>query len=696
MNLRKIFTPSCFKITVSITAVITVVYLLSPTFIELVELKALDVRFKARPKVKDGDEVVILTIDEKSLKELGRWPWPRSVMARLIDSLTAYDVKVMGLDIVFAEKSQDKREDTVLATAVERSGRVILGYYFSFGQETPGAEGRELESFYDVKTMGEKASIITGDGVVGNIERIGKGAAGFGYFNIVPDIDGGVRWDPLVINYKDRYYPPLALQTLKFYLGNPPLTLTLADYGVARLRLGDLYIPVDEDGRMTVNYYGGQKTFPHYSISDAIANRIPREKLKDRIVLIGSTATGIYDMRVTPFEPTYPGVEIHATVIDNILHQRFITRPQWLAILDIFAIIVVGITLGLVIPRFSAWLGFVFAISILASYLLLNLYIFSSNGLWINVVYPAMTVVLTYPGIILYRYITEEKEKKWIKGAFQYYITASVMEEILKRPDMLKLGGEERELTVLFSDIRGFTTISENLSPERLVSLLNEYLTAMTDIVFEHKGYLDKYIGDAIMVVYGAPVPQNDHQAQACITAIEMMAELKKLQQKWEKDGMPLIDIGIGINTGPMVIGNMGSKRRFNYTVMGDSVNLASRLEGLNKNYGTHIIISEKVYENIKNEFLCRELDMVKVKGKTEPSRVYELIGRIEDTKDLLEMTETFNMGLKYFRCSEFENAVREFERVLALKSGDIPSEIYIKRSQYLMNGLKPDWEETV
>jgi len=218
----------------------------------------------------------------------------------------------------------------------------------------------------------------------------------------------------------------------------------------------------------------------------------------------------------------------------------------------------------------------------------------------------------------------------------------------------------------------------------------------MTDIVFEHKGYLDKYIGDAIMVVYGAPVPQNDHQAQACITAIEMMAELKKLQQKWEKDGMPLIDIGIGINTGPMVIGNMGSKRRFNYTVMGDSVNLASRLEGLNKNYGTHIIISEKVYENIKNEFLCRELDMVKVKGKTEPSRVYELIGRIEDTKDLLEMTETFNTGLKYFRYSEFENAVREFERVLALKPGDIPSEIYIKRSQDLMNGLKPDWEETV
>jgi len=196
MNLRKIFTPSCFKIAVSITAIITIVYLLSPTFIELVELKALDVRFKARAKVKAGDEVVILTIDEKSLKELGRWPWPRSIMARLIDSLTAYDVKVMGLDIVFAEKSQDKREDAALARAVERSGRVILGYYFSFGQETPGTEGREVESFYAVKAEGESTNIISAEGIVGNIGTIGNGAAGFGYFNIVPDIDGGVRWDP--------------------------------------------------------------------------------------------------------------------------------------------------------------------------------------------------------------------------------------------------------------------------------------------------------------------------------------------------------------------------------------------------------------------------------------------------------------------------------------------------------------------
>lgn len=692
--LKKFLTPSCFKIAVSITVAIVALYLLSPAFLEIVELKALDVRFKSRPRIKPGDEVVILTIDEKSLDELGRWPWPRSIIARLIDSLTAYEVKVMGFDIVFAEPSQDKKEDARLAKAVKDSGRVILGHYFSFGRENHGIEGRELDNYYDVKTMGNGQNITSGDGIVGNIEQIAEGAAGFGYFNIVPDVDGGVRWDPLAINYRDRYYPPLALQTLRHYLGDPPLSITLADFGVARLKLGNLSIPIDEEGRMIVNYYGGQKTFPHYSISDAIFNRIPREQLKDKIVLIGSTAVGIYDMRVTPFEATYPGVEIHATVIDNILHERFISRPKWLSIIDIFVIIAMGLTLGVVIPRLSAWLGFAVAISILAFYLLLNLYIFSNQGLWINGVYPSLVVVLAYPGIILFKYITEEKEKKWIKGAFQYYVTESVMDEILKNPDMLKLGGEERELTVLFSDIRGFTTISEQLSPEKLVSLLNEYLTAMTDIVFEYRGYLDKYIGDAVMVVYGAPLPQEDHSRQACVTALKMMTELKLLQEKWEKEGLPFLDIGIGINTGPMVIGNMGSKRRFNYTVMGDSVNLASRLEGLNKNYGTHIIVSEKVYENVRNEFLCRELDMVTVKGKTEPSKIYELMGRIENTTDIVEMVEIFHQGLALYRNSDWENAIKRFERVLEIKPADKPSEIFIKRSQHILEGLKTDPNE--
>lgn len=691
MDIRNIIKPTYLKIAVSIAVLIVIAYFLSPSFLDLVELKALDIRFKSRPGVQPGKEVAIIAIDEKSLKELGRWPWPRTVMARLIDSLTSYDVKVMGFDIVFAEESQNRDEDAALARAIEKSGRVILGYFFSFGEETPGREGRELDSFYEVKTLGIGADLIRADGIVGNIDSITEEAGGFGYFNIIPDTDGAVRWDPLIINYKDRYYPPLALQTLRHYLGNPPLTLTLADYGVMALRIGNLSIPVDEEGRMLVNYYGGQQTFPHYSASDIIFNRIPKERLKGKIALIGPTATGIYDMRVTPFEATYPGVEIHATVMDNILHKRFITRPQWLAIIDILAIISIGIILGLIVPRLSALKGLLFATTVLIGYLFANLYVFSTKGIWINAVYPAATVILTYPMIILYRYITEEREKRWIKGAFQYYVTASVMEEILKRPEMLKLGGEEKELTVLFSDIRGFTTISETLSPEQMVSLLNEYLTSMTDIVFEHRGYLDKYIGDAIMVVYGAPVPQNDHPIQACLTAVDMMAELKRLQKKWEMEGLPFMDIGIGINTGPMVIGNMGSKSRFNYTVIGDSVNLASRLEGLNKTYGTHIIISESVYRDVRDIFLCRELDTVKVKGKLKPSLIYELIGKRSDTKEFVEFTEIFHRGLGYYKEKDWEKALREFEAVLRLRPGDRPSEIYVERCRRLMSGLQID-----
>lgn len=693
MDIRNIIKPTYLKIAVSITMLIVIAYFLSPPFLDLVELKALDIRFKGRPGVQPGEEVAIIAIDEKSLKELGRWPWPRSVMARLIDSLTSYDVKVMGFDIVFAEESQNRDEDAALARAIEKSGRVILGYFFSFGQETPGREGRELDSFYEVKTLGHGTDIISADGVVGNIDSITEEAGGFGYFNITPDMDGAVRWDPLIINYKERYYPPLALQTLRSYLGNPPLTLTLADYGVMNLKFGDISIPVDEEGRMLVNYYGGQKAFPHYSASDIIFNRIQKERLKGRIALIGPTATGIYDMRVTPFEATYPGVEIHATVMDNILHQRFITRPQWLAIIDIMAILIIGIILGLIVPRLSALKGLLFATTVLIGYLFVNLYVFSTKGIWINAVYPAATVILTYPMIILYRYITEEREKRWIKGAFQYYVTASVMEEILKRPEMLKLGGEEKELTVLFSDIRGFTTISERLSPEQMVSLLNEYLTSMTDIVFEHRGYLDKYIGDAIMVVYGAPVPQSDHPIQACLTAVDMMTELRRLQERWEREGLPFMDIGIGINTGPMVIGNMGSKSRFNYTVIGDSVNLASRLEGLNKTYGTHIIISESVYRDVSEIFLCRELDTVKVKGKLKPSLIYELVGKRSDSRALVEFVETFHKGLGYYKDKDWEMALMEFEAVLRIKPDDRPSEIYVERCRRLMGGPAPDLE---
>jgi adenylate cyclase len=297
-----------------------------------------------------------------------------------------------------------------------------------------------------------------------------------------------------------------------------------------------------------------------------------------------------------------------------------------------------------------------------------------------NLIYPVLTMMTIYLGITVYRYVTEEREKKKIRGAFQYYLTPSVVNEILKDPAKLKLGGDKKHLSVMFSDIRGFTTISEKLSPEELVRLLNEYLTAMTDIVFKYEGLLDKYIGDAIMAVFGAPLEQPDHALRACRTGLEMMAKLQELRAKWAAEGRPDVDIGVGINSGDMVVGNMGSEMRFDYTVMGDSVNLASRLEGTNKEYGTHIILSEFTYEIVKAELYCRELDAVRVKGKKRPVRLYELLGERRDAAQWQPWVEPFETGLAEYRAGRWDEAMAAFNKVQEIRPGDYPAQLYVER----------------
>ena len=285
-----------------------------------------------------------------------------------------------------------------------------------------------------------------------------------------------------------------------------------------------------------------------------------------------------------------------------------------------------GLVTGLVLPRLRAIFSVLLIGVLFFGYLMASQKLFVQKGIWLNAVYPLLTMVIVYTAVTLYRYIVEEREKRKIRGAFSFYVTPSVVNEMLKNPDKLKLGGDKKELSVLFSDIRGFTTLAEEMEPEALVNLLNEYLTEMTDIVFEFDGLLDKYIGDAVMAVWGAPLEQTDHPERACRTALKMLDRLTKMQQQWEAEGTPRLDIGIGVNTGPMVVGNMGSERRFDYTVMGDSVNLASRLEGINKEYGTQVVISEFTYERVKDDFFCRELDAVRVKGRAKPAKIYELV----------------------------------------------------------------------
>ncbi len=667
-KLKTILRITPVRITFFVIPVALVLFLSDFQFFRLMELKTLDLRMASRGPLVPGNETAIAAIDEKSISELGRWPWPRSTIARLVDLLKKGGAKAIGFDIVFSEPDdradlktidaltaemkksgvtdsnvlnllQRQRasagEDGILAASIQKAGNITLGYFFHFSQQENEKELAHITQYrmedHAARIVNSRYSAVnslsgtSNDGYLPrafapetNISILAAAAQNSGFFNTLPDSDGSNRWAPLVVALGENYYSSLAVSMVCSYLDFPVLSLNLESYGANSIGIGEKTIPTNESGQLLINYLGPPRTFPHYSVADILSGTIPPDTFRDKIVLVGATAVGIYDLRVTPFSSTFPGVEIHATVIDNILHENFLTHSSFIRMIDVGAIILFGLIMGLLVSRLRPISGMASALLIIAVFIAMNFLAFFRLNVWLNLVYPLTTMMMIYLGITIYHYFKEEQEKKKIRSAFQYYLTSSVINEMLKNPGKLKLGGDRRNLTVLFSDIRGFTTISEKMTPEELIMLLNEYLTAMTNQVFYYDGLLDKYMGDAIMAVFGAPLDQPDHARRACLTALAMMRELRRLQNKWEAEGRPVFDIGIGINSGEMVVGNMGSAMRFDYTVMGDMVNLGSRLEGANKEYGTNIIISEFTYNHVKDTICCREIDSVRVKGKNQ------------------------------------------------------------------------------
>ncbi|MEE8622162.1 MAG: adenylate/guanylate cyclase domain-containing protein [Syntrophobacteria bacterium] len=724
-----------------LTGLVVFFYMAENPFLDRIERRSLDVRFLTRGKEPAGPFAVLATIDEKSLDEIGKWPWPRAKIAELITRLSEEGARVIALDIVFSEPDENNNlkfiesiqqetrslglrapklerfleearaqadNDSILAAAIRRSkAPVVLGYFFHFSQEeidhlsqdeldnkrsNTGASAVKLVQF--LSPQAKKVEVYEALLPESNIDKLVQASRIAGYYNIFLDIDGTVRWIPLVIRYQDRFYPALSLEAVRSYVGDIPLRVRVADHGIESIQLGSVTIPTDEKGRMLINFRGGPQTFPHYSVADIIAGRTPANAFRDRIVFIGSTAIGVYDIRVTPFSNTFPGLEVHANVADNILRQNFLFRPGWASLFDLGAILFMGMVTGLVLPRLRAIFSVLLIGVLFFGYLMASQKLFVQKGIWLNAVYPLLTMVIVYTAVTLYRYIVEEREKRKIRGAFSFYVTPSVVNEMLKNPDKLKLGGDKKELSVLFSDIRGFTTLAEEMEPEALVNLLNEYLTEMTDVVFEFDGLLDKYIGDAVMAVWGAPLEQTDHPARACRTALKMLDRLTKMQQQWEAEGTPRLDIGIGINTGPMVVGNMGSERRFDYTVMGDSVNLASRLEGINKEYGTQVVISEFTYEQVKDDFFCRELDAVRVKGRARPVNIYELVALRSEEDPRVAIIEPFAQGLHHYRSQEWKIAEDKFHEVLNRIPDDFAARLYLQRIAELREKPpQPGWD---
>ncbi|MBI3814632.1 MAG: adenylate/guanylate cyclase domain-containing protein [Nitrospinae bacterium] len=733
------FTPTGYKIGFLITILSLIIYGIDIPFFHIMELKAYDLHFLSRGIIEPTNEVIIVAIDEKSLDRFGRWPWPRTRIAELVDKLKEYEAKVVAFDIVFAEPDEssginvirglkdrlkgkgreiistietvekESDNDLKLTSSLKNNPSVILGYFFFTSPEEikhikkgqgSGVKGQgyirssRYTSVRNIEKGAPVPELLNAVGIQENIPAIADAAVDSGYFNIAPDADGTVRWLPLAVKYKDNFYPHLSLSAVRKYFDSPPLILNAAGYGVDSINIGNLNIPTDERGRLLINYRGHQRTFPHYSFSDVVEGVVPAGLFKDRIVLVGATATGIYDMKVTPFGASFPGIEIHANVIDNILSQDFILRPDWVAVFDISILLLNGILLSIVIPKIKPVYTAIITIALICFYIILNNYIFNNWHLWLTEVYPVFSIILVSGGVTIFQFMTEEKKKREIRKAFSHYVSPSLVNEIVKDPKKLILGGEEKRLTVLFSDIRGFTTVSETLKPDALVKLINDYLTPMTDIVLKNGGTIDKYMGDAIMAFWGAPIWQEDHQTRACRTALEMLKKLAELQVIWEKAGIPKFEIGVGISTGRVTVGNMGSDIRFDYTIMGDTVNLGSRLEGLNKEYGTFIIVPKYTYEDVKGDFIFRQLDWVKVKGKDRPIKIYELMGENSNGSGLRGIAEKFESGLNSYMEREWDKAEVYFQDVIKIKPNDKPSSVFISRIKELRKtDLPSNWD---
>jgi adenylate cyclase len=519
-----------------------------------------------------------------------------------------------------------------------------------------------------------------------------------GYFNSLPDFDGVIRHTALTMRVGDRYFPSLDASLAAIALGLKPqdiipvtqtpeegALLESVDFG------GKVRVPVDGRGLMAINYLGRDHTFENLSIADIMNGRKDPE-LKGKIVIVGATAQGTFDQRVTPLNKITPGVETHANALENILSGRFLRRGLMVDLVEVafalglallFAQVFARVKVTRALPVLGASTAAVWAASSVAFW----------AGYAVFAALPLVELGSMFVLVTVFRYATEEKTKRQLRKAFQLYLNPEVMEEMLEQPQNLQLGGKEMELTVLFSDIRGFTTISEKLSPKALVHLLNEYLSPMTDIVFRRRGTLDKYIGDAVMAFFGAPVQTELHAANGCDTALEMIEALHRMREKWRIDdpSLPAVDIGIGINSGPMVVGNMGSSQRFNYTVMGDNVNLASRLEGLNREYGTHILVTEQALiaarKGLKDEaaYTARELDSVRVKGKAEPVRLFELRRRGLPLTEELPLLHGYAQGLALYRAQKFAEARLQFESLLERFAGDGPSALMLTRCDRML-----------
>ena len=704
--------------------------LLRIPLIDSLENLAYDARLNFTLPNTVDNRIVIADIDEKSLSEVGQWPWERSTLARLMDILfDHYQIKVVGFDMIFAEedessglrilqdlangallyndefqyeleKIQPSLENDSLFSQSLAGRKVVLGQVFNQHEEVafnqlPSPIGSLSDKYAD------KLPIIQPKGYSANLSILQNNATTAGFFdNPTLDEDGIFRRVPIIQEYKGGLYESLALAVARLALDSPELKINIQvaqenTYSIEVASLGEYAIPVDKDVAILVAYRGRQNSFPYLSIADILNKKIPAGQLKDKIILIGTSAPGLLDLRSTPVQNAYPGVEVHANIISSILDQRIKHRPAYITGFEFISVLVLGVIMISILAFLSPlWIS-IFTVGMSLLILASNMLAWN-NGLVLPIASPILLIISLFILQMSYGFFVESRGKRQLAKLFGQYIPPELVDEMSDDPTDVIMEGQSKEMTVLFSDVRGFTTISEGLDSKELSQLMNSFLTPMTHVIHEHRGTIDKYMGDAIMAFWGAPLDDPHHAKNALLAGLDMIKRLAAMQDEFKARGWPEIKVGVGLNTGMMSVGNMGSEFRMAYTVMGDAVNLGSRLEGLTKQYGVEIIVSESTAEALP-EFEYLELDYVAVKGKDKPVKIYEPIGlSIELAKDQKSEIRRFNKALKLYRQQQWDMAEQE---IFSLSQSATTLDrsvykIYLDRIMYFRaNPPDSDWD---
>lgn len=692
-------------------------YIMQPRILRFLDYKIYDQLLIRQHTTKTSGVPVIVDIDEKSLAALGQWPWPRYRIALLLEKIRAGGALAVGMDVVLAERDrtspallrQQMKSELMLDVSFQGLPKAledndallanvlvgkpyVLGFYFSFSraeadQQTQVGEclikPAQIAVLSDPGALQPEQALHSAFGSVCPLPVLAQAATATGFFNATPDSDGILRRVAMLIHWQGRIYPNLALATLMQAAGDQNLLLKLDSQGTESMRFAGSVIPLDRAGQLLVNYRGGGGVFPYISALDILEGRVAPDALNGKIAFIGTSAAGLKDLRATPFTAVYPGVETHATIVDNILTQDFLSIPDYAPAVELFATILAGIAITLlvawaravwvVLPLFGMGLGLWES----------SAYLMSTARIYISPLYAYIILGANFTLLTLLKFWREEKQKKFIHGAFSHYLAPAVINQIMESPESLSLQGQEKEVTVMFSDVRGFTTMSEKLTPTQVTDLLHDYLTPMTHIITTNMGTLDKFIGDAIMAFWNAPIDVPDHQKKALASALQMLDHLHVLNEGFQTKFGLTIKIGVGLHCGRVRVGNMGSADLFDYTLIGDNVNLTSRLESLTKYYGQVLLVSAAMKEVCGADYAYVEMDSVRVKGKHEPITIYTAM-----THEARQAADggfsRYETALGHFKAMRFAEAEEIFRQLKDEGFEAVLCAMYEERCQHL------------